>query len=111
MPNNLTERIRNGSGEDRELDWEIHNHFWRHAPDYLPGKGSHPDYCTDLNAVFALVERELPKVHTKLEGPDRDGFHVAQLWPEPNHGAYEAWASDRCRALLLALLAAKEQRT
>lgn len=103
--NDLVSRLRSGGGEDRELDWEIHKYFWRHAPDYLPGKGDYPAYCSDLNAVFALVERELPGAHVTWVRAPR--MSEVSIWN--NEQRTDAILhSDACRALLLALLAAKD---
>lgn len=101
----LTERIRNGSGEDRELDWEIHKLFWPGGPDIpLEAPELTPHFTSDLNAVFALVERELPGKQWAYHFNPGDGY-ICQFPP-----IAVAWHKDRCRAILLALLAAKEPR-
>ena len=131
----LTERIKNGSGEDRELDGYIAMHFDKIVPHFggsienWPNIGGHwaqagdsaechcitdkyftepAHYTSDLNAVFALVEREWPETIIELTGPRQDKTFAATIYAYGHH--IPQIATDRCRALLLALLAAKDTR-
>lgn len=133
----LTQRIKNGSGEDRELDTYIWCHFGNRTVVGIADEKSHypgallcrnnkpphdecvapvdnwgdksypPRYTSDLNAVFALVERELYPVETiSLRGkPGKEQWANIERYGRQS----AAVGPDRCRALLLALLAAKEQ--
>lgn len=115
----ITERLRSGKGADRELDWDIHLHFWPHGSDYRPGKGDYPAYCSDLNAVFALVDRELPGAEPYLNCFNTDKTWVKWMLRSKaeqlfySGSVYGPWldVSVNCRALLLALLDAKNARS
>jgi hypothetical protein len=139
----LSQRLKTGSGEDRELDRDIARFFgWREDVDVISNaplwqkpdgrwyeketKTIPPAFCSDLNAVFALVARELPDwvpdLSCELGGSVKDVSWG--LWgPSKKHGAGAIECqhepiivndyfdiSAHCRSLLCALLAAKEQR-
>lgn len=99
----LAAKVKSGSGEDRELDLAIALFF-----DQITAEEDHSEllaYTSDLNAVFALVERELPGKQWAYHFNPGDGY-ICQFPP-----IAVAWHKDRCRALLLALLEAKNART
>lgn len=122
----LSSRLRDGQGADRELDAAIHD--WVMSR-WKGGNMNPPHYCTDLNAVFALVERELPGWKIALYDTHDTNERFAYIWPgssvdippwEPDwdlghdgycdhprasHGKH---STDRCRAGLLAVLSAIE---
>lgn len=116
----LLTRLREGSGPDRELDRDIFWHFFseRCFPDRRRyDDGPIPELTASLDAVFALVERELPEVCIELVGPY---WSINIPSPIPAHcyaklmtrsipsNEVRVWHDDRRRALLLALITAKE---
>ena len=118
----LSERLKEGQGADRELNWEIHKLFWPGDRDLIPpaAQALTPAFTSHLNAVFALVERELPDwvascdatvptcgIDWQLEPPA--GVRVTQSFKGVCFGESSMNISAHCRALLLALLAATQK--
>ena len=127
----LTTRLREGSGPDRELDDDLARHFGPPPPEiggyygwekWGPGsyakpinsEGSRfdtwtaPAYTASLDAVFALVEREGFR-WLRIEGVRKDEGYLAIIETSEISQVFEI-GNDRCRALLLALIAAKEPK-
>lgn len=101
----LQERLRSGKGADRELDWEIHKLFWPGDRNSIPTEAPAltPAFTADLNAVFALVGRERPNAVVQISNLPQHFWGVTVESGGATH-------SDLTRAMLLALLAAKEQQ-
>jgi hypothetical protein len=104
----LTQRLRDGKGADRELDADIHEWAMRCETGIVAGQWRTicPAYTSDLNAVFALVERELPDRCLDL----RKGYGYTATVYCVGDDTVSAWKhSDACRALLLALIASTQK--
>lgn len=102
MTPTLSARLQDGKGADRELDREIATAFSK-GPGHFDGCR----YTSDLNAVFALVERELPGSVNRLEGPYEDGGYCFSI--NINGECVDVFGPDKYRAPILALLASKQK--
>jgi len=124
----LIERLEKLTGPDREVNEAIYKHFNPEYADFVQGRGGlvHPGdgedvrvlssvrapyYTASLDAVIALVERELPGMAWTLGQNVHHRYWVASLNRLNDEGAPEsiAWGQSNqpVIALLLALLRAK----
>lgn len=106
----LASRLLTGSGKDVELDWALDAHFGNESL-FSNKYYTAPSYTDDLNATIALLEQELPGYSVRSEGPFKTGSYSTTLSLHDSERYYFAIGPDRCRALLLALLAAKDARS
>jgi hypothetical protein len=56
----LAERCEKAIGQDREIDWCIHAAILNWPAEIKPKKPGDPEYTRSLDAITALIERELP---------------------------------------------------
>ena len=91
----LAERCEQATGPDRKIDWAIVEaigkaDFYRtYATKPLLHKGLVPTYTTSLDAITALIERELPGWRVRWH-TDGDGVHEAFLEDKGDFDAIDA---------------------
>lgn len=95
----LIARVEKASGPDRHLDWEVH---CLNGMEGVGMYGPHPTFTASLDAVVALVERELPGWGWLVA--TRDDDYSASVWA-PGY-RFDPLGSGHGKTAALALLRA-----
>ena len=100
----LISAVEAATGADREIDRAVRRHF-------NPTEAVNNEYTSSIDAVVALIRREMPGAEIALSGCG--DFYEASVWlpPEPGHEGSSGMKPYRAAlALLLAFLRAKAQQ-
>lgn len=96
----LAERCEKATGPDQDVDWCIHAAIIDWPARYKPIQPSNPEYTASLDAITALIERDLPGWRWKA---GRAEFHCwATIYGGPDEGSvFSAVSIQGCAALAL----------
>jgi hypothetical protein len=64
----LAERCEKAMEPDREIDWCIHAAILNWPAEIKPRQPGDAEYTASLDAITALIERELPDFHWRIQG-------------------------------------------
>lgn len=99
----LIERVRNATGPDREIDWDVDEALTGEVPDFH----GCPRYTASIDAALALVERVLPGWQIAMGTCGEDDIPWACLTePDDDCRDFPASAPTIPLALIAALLSA-----
>ena len=97
----LAERCEKAMEPDREIDWCIHAAILNWPAEIKPRQPGDAEYTASLDAITALIERELPGLGWRIAGQDEHGGKpYAQIrWPIQN----QIWRQEIAHAATPAL--------
>ena len=100
----LAERVEELASPDRLIDYEVHRAFGVQG---VGAYGAHPAYTASLDAVVALIEKELPGWGWSVTSRRPGVSYACVTEPEAVVETVRGEASSHALALLAAFLRAK----